>query len=170
REFDLTEHGAYYDKARERWVIPKDAKDKWRAAQQKKVEEALARYAETKAANMAPLGLPLGEKFHNFFTNYESRNRTYDTIRKKRLTWDKHFESIGQKRGGTSEGGEGERKMRPGEERARIPVVEAKRVGGKAVKVVKPEDMVKAFGFRGVEFGNYVNDEDGKHHLVKASE
>jgi len=168
-EYDLTEFGAYYDRNKEKWVIPKDAKAKWREKMQRRLMEDLQKLAESKAANMAPMGLPLGEKFHNFFTSFDSWRRTMDTIRSKRLTWEKHFESLGQQKGRTDGGGKGD-KLRPGEERSKIPVSEAKRVGGKAVKVSKPEDMVKNYGFRAVEFGNYVNDEDGKHHLQKASE
>lgn len=171
REHDLTEYGAHYDRTKEEWVVPKGAKEKWAAAQQQNLTKKLEELETVKKIQAVPLGLPLGEKFHDFFTDYKSRERTFDTIRGKRLTWEKYFadkENAPKRSGGTSEGEE--KPLRAGEERARIPLGQAQRKGGRKSNVAKPEDMVKNFNFRGVEFGNYVNDDNGKHHLIKASE
>lgn len=44
------------------------------------------------------------------------------------------------------------------------------RIGGAQSPVHKPEDLVSFFGFRGVQFGNYVSDEHGFEHLLHSSE
>ena len=167
--YELPRHGATYDPETGTYGGDLDkAAERWRKEKEREIERKEKQIEEYKAALATPIGLPLGQKFVNFFTDYGSRDRTIQTVLNKKLTWEKFFEEAGKKSGGKKTGDEP--KLRPGEERAKVPLTEAKRVGGKKVNVKKPEDMVKLFGFRGVEFGNYVDDEDGKHHLVKASE
>lgn len=105
----------------------------------------------------------LGDKFTNFFTNFDSRRRTFDTIREKKYTWDQFLtEKAKPKEKGKR--GEGVKKW----ERKLLATTD--RTGGKKTPVKKPEDAIKTFGFRGVEFGNWVEDKSGAYHLIKSAE
>ncbi|MDE5055319.1 hypothetical protein NDK25_24180 [Niallia taxi] len=44
------------------------------------------------------------------------------------------------------------------------------RTGGHPSYIEKPEDLISSFGFRGVQFGNYVDDEKAMEHLIRSSE
>lgn len=108
----------------------------------------------------------LGEKLENFFTDFKARVRTLDTIKKKGLTWEQYL---------TPEAKEVQEKEKPkrGDKKAkweRMAVSEHQRKGGKETPVKKPEDMVKHFGMKGVEFGHYVDDSSGLYHLKRSAE
>jgi hypothetical protein len=109
----------------------------------------------------------LGEKLNNFFTKGDSRVRTFQTIHDKKLNWDNYFKP--------SEGGsdEKERSATRGATKKkweRMAVSEHQRAGGRATPIKKPEDMVKHFGMKGIEFGNWVDDASGLYHLKRSAE
>lgn len=108
---------------------------------------------------------PLGNKLESFFTNYKSREATMKTVNKNASEgWDKYLNpETKAKNGGTPKGGENKRWERKAE-------AKDLRTGGKAIKVQKPEELMKDFGVRGVEFGNWVNDSSGKYHLQRCAE
>jgi hypothetical protein len=105
----------------------------------------------------------LGEKFNNFFTDWDSRDRTIQTVNKNtKEGWDKYLTPQAKKA-----------PKKKGEENKvweRKAEAEHLRTGGKPTKVMKPEDLMKDFGVRGVEFGNWVNDSSGKYHLQRCAE
>jgi hypothetical protein len=110
----------------------------------------------------------LGEKFNNLLTSYKARERTFDTLNKKLRgkTWDNYNDASEEKKTATPKPkGEGEKKK--WERKA-----EAKdlRTGGRTTAVTKPEHMLKDFGLRGVEFGNWVDDSSGKYHMKRCAE
>lgn len=126
-------------------------------AKLKKHEEALASFPVE----------ALGEKATNLFTNVESRNRSITTAFKK--TNGKDWESFGLK----AQPKEGETKKPRGSERLkweRDTESDRLRTGGRETNVEKPEDMLKSFGLRGVEFGHWVDDASGKFHLKRSAE
>ena len=136
-------------------------REEWKAEKLRRIKkiEATIKQIEENAKNPY---FVLGDKLIDFFTNYNSRQRTLDTLAKKKLTWDKLLnpEQREKKRETSATRIKWEREM---------PAV-ITRKGGRETPVKKPEDMVKAFNFRGVEFGNYVNDAAGTFHLIKAAE
>lgn len=107
---------------------------------------------------------PLGENLENFFTSYKSFDSTMTTLRKKKLSWDTFFDKDEAK---TGEKKKPESQKKKWERRA---VSEHERKGGRATKVSKPEDMLKDFGIKGVEFGHWVDDSAGKYHLKRSAE
>ncbi len=108
---------------------------------------------------------PLGEKLESFFSDYNSRERTMNTVKKNmKEGWDKYLNpETKPKKGGTPRGGEKKLWERKAE-------AEHLRTGGRKTPVSKPEDMVKQFGIRGVEFGHWVDDASGKYHLQRSAE
>lgn len=109
----------------------------------------------------------LGDKLEAFFTKYDSRMRTIQTISDKKLNWDTYFKA--------PEEGEDEKKRSDikgaGKKKwERMAVSEHQRTGGKETSVKKPEDMVSQFGMKGVEFGNWVDDASGLFHLKRSAE
>lgn len=137
-------------------------KDEWKKEKLDRVNKVKESIKFAKKVARTPYA-PLGEKLTNFFTNYESRDRTITTIAKKKLSWDSYFKQPAEqekpKRGAIKKQ-KWEKEMP-----ARI-----QRIGGRENKVRKPEDMVKTFGFRGIEFGNWVDDTSGNFHLIKCAE
>lgn len=101
----------------------------------------------------------LGKSFLKFFlrAGYKSFINTASKIN----TWDDIF---GKKENGVK----GAKKKNSKWERV-LPERPDRR-GGKPSPVKKPEDLVELFGFRGVQFGHYMDDEKGMEHLVRASE
>jgi hypothetical protein len=138
----------------------------YKAKKQARVDELIKRGKDIEQAKKKPFA-PLGEKCLNFFTNYESRQRTFDTIAKKKFTWDKY---INEK----MKAGKEEKKLPKGEKNKikweRQMPAKIQRVGGRVSKVDKPEDMIKKFNFSGVEFGNWVDDSSGNFHMKKCAE
>lgn len=105
------------------------------------------------------LGLSsLGKKFCNLFKSKTSYRSTISNALKVE-SWD---ELLGKKEKKSS----GKRK--PVWERT-LPE-RPDRIGGAQSPVEKPEDLLQFFGFRGVEFGNYVEDHKGFEHLLRSSE
>jgi ribosomal protein S18 acetylase RimI-like enzyme len=84
-------------------------------------------------------------------------------VEKKHLNWDNYFKQA-------SSEAEKPKKMTTKEKWEKAMPAVIRRVGGRENKVRKPEDMVKTFNFRGVEFGNWVDDLSGNFHLVKCAE
>ncbi|MFC0273580.1 LPD1 domain-containing protein [Metabacillus herbersteinensis] len=101
----------------------------------------------------------LGDKFVNFFTKRKSADKTWETVLSKVSTWDdllakKTVKSV--------------QRAKPLWERT-FPE-RPDRVGGRQSSVLIPEDLMNAFQFKAVEFGNYVSDEKGNEHILRASE
>lgn len=106
----------------------------------------------------------LGDKFNNFFTDWDSRERTIKTINKNMKDgWDKYLTPQAKKAPTKEKGSENKVWERKAE-------AEDLRTGGKKVKADKPEQLMKDYGLRGVEFGNWVNDSSGKYHLQRCAE
>ncbi|WP_374717768.1 LPD1 domain-containing protein [Neobacillus sp.] len=99
----------------------------------------------------------LGDKFCNFFRKESSFKSTL-TNALKINSWDELLSKKEKKRG------------------SRMPVWERTlperpdRIGGAQSPIKKPEDLVTFFGFRGVEFGHYVEDSKAAEHLLRSSE
>lgn len=110
---------------------------------------------------------PLGSKLEAFFSDWSSRENTMRTVNKNAGGgWDKYMESQKKEKvttGGKAVGGENKKWQRKAE-------AEHLRTGGKETKVSKPEELVKQFGLRGVEFGHWVNDSSGLYHLKRCAE
>lgn len=139
--------------------------EQWKADKLKRVNEIKAAIANHHELAKAPYS-PLGEKLTNFFTSSESRNRTFDTIASKKLSWDKYFtaEKAASEAPKEAKGEANKRKW----EREMPAAIQRK--GGRVSKVEKPEDMIKDFGFSGVQFGNWVDDTSGNFHMKKCAE
>lgn len=135
-------------------------KKQWKADKQKRVDEIKAKIAQYHENVKNPYHV-LGEKLTNFFTDSDSANRTIDTVRKKDMKWEDYLDPQAKE-------------VKP--KRNRKAEWERKvddpwfRSGGRASKVEKPEDVIKQFKLRGVQFGHWVDDASGKFHLLKASE
>lgn len=107
---------------------------------------------------------PLGEKLENLFTSYESRESTVRTVFKNsRGGWDHYF-------GNKEKAKNAPKKSTENAKWERKAASEHLRKGGRKTKVEKPEDLIKQFGMRGVEFGHWVNDSSGKYHLQRSAE
>ena len=147
-------------------ISPKERKQRIADIKQKfkeRITKDLERIAEAEVAGKAPF-FPLGTKLTDFFTKGDSRQSTMNTVRAKRLTWDKYFADKQAKKKAPKKESETTTKWE------KEKPAEIQRTGGRKTPVQKPEDMVKTFGFRGVEFGHYVDDKAGAFHLVKSSE
>lgn len=108
---------------------------------------------------------PLGTKLENFFTDVDSRTTSMTTARRNaRVGWDEY---LGKKATASKPKAERGSENKKWERKAEA---EDLRTGGKALKVEKPEDFMKKFNVRGVEFGHWVNDSSGKYHLQRSAE
>jgi hypothetical protein len=106
---------------------------------------------------------PLGDKFEGFFTDYKKRESSLNTVAKNMQDgWDKYLNPEAKKP--TSKPKDGNKKWE------RKAEAEHLRTGGKKVSMNKPEELMKNFGVRGVEFGHWVNDSSGKYHLQRSAE
>ncbi|MFC0476937.1 LPD1 domain-containing protein [Robertmurraya beringensis] len=105
------------------------------------------------------LGLSsLGKKFCNLFKSQTSYSSTIRNALKVE-SWD---DLLGKKE-----------KKSSGKRKAvweRTLPERPDRIGGAQSTVEKPEDLVQFFGFRGVEFGHYVDDSKATEHLLRSSE
>lgn len=101
----------------------------------------------------------LGKKFTQFFRSYNSRKNTLKNVQSKNLTWDDLLEKKTKKSPKT--------KQKVWERQ--LPDNPA-RIGGRKTSVQKPEDLVTIFGFRAIEFGDFVNDDKGHEHIKRSSE
>lgn len=109
----------------------------------------------------------LGDKLEAFFTKSDSRIRTLQTLSDKKLDWGTYFKPSED---GADEKERGATRGASRKKWERMAVSEHQRTGGKETTVKKPEDMVKQFNMKGVEFGNWVDDSSGLYHLKRASE
>lgn len=100
----------------------------------------------------------LGKKFCNFFKSRSSYTSTL-TNALKIQSWDDLLEKKEVKKS-TSRKPVWERNLpeRPD------------RIGGGQSPIERPEDLLQFFGFRGVEFGHYMEDNKGMEHLLRSSE
>jgi GNAT superfamily N-acetyltransferase len=130
-----------------------------------RVKEIEADIAKGKELAKKPFA-PLGEKLTNFFTDNDSANRTIDTISKKKLNWEMYLAEA-RKASEAPPVPKGEANKAKWEDRMPAKI---QRKGGRVSKVDKPEDMIKTFNFKGVEFGNWVDDTSGNFHLKKCAE
>jgi len=93
------------------------------------------------------------------------KQKTFKNSLYKYSSWDEYFKAKNEKKKPTGQGG-GSKK--PVWER-KLPV-EPKRIGGREVEEIKtPEYFREFFGFKGVQFGHYVDDLSGRAHLVNSS-
>ncbi|MFT9600291.1 LPD1 domain-containing protein [Mesobacillus sp.] len=100
----------------------------------------------------------LGEKFCNFFKSKASYMSTLKNAIKIQ-SWDELLEKKEGKKGVS---------RRPVWERT-LPE-RPDRIGGPQSPIEKPEDLLEFFGYRGVQFGHYVEDQKGIEHLLRSSE
>lgn len=137
-------------------------KKQWKAEKQERVNQIEKTIHQWHLNAKNPYHV-LGEKLTNFFTDSDSANRTIDTVNKKNPKWDDYLNPEAKEQA-------------PKEKRDLKARWERKiddpyfRSGGRKLTVEKPEDAVKQFGLRGVQFGHWVDDTSGKFHLQKASE
>lgn len=106
----------------------------------------------------------LGDKLSAFFTSYKSRESSIKTVRKNALGGWEHY--MGEKEKAKN----APKKSTENAKWERKAASEHLRKGGRKTKVEKPEDLIKQFGIRGVEFGHWVNDSSGKYHLGRSAE
>lgn len=101
--------------------------------------------------------------FSELVTSYKKRRTFTTSLFKKYSSWSNYFESNG-KTAGTQKGVE----RKPVWER-KLPV-EPKRLGGREIEELRtPEEFIIKFGFRGTQFGHYVEDSMARAHLVNSS-
>jgi len=146
-----------------KWVTL--TRDEWKKKKLDRVNDVKRDIEFAKKTAQSPYA-PLGEKLTNFFTNYESRDRTMQTVASKNMTWDKYI----SKQKEASEAHKEEKGAKTKTKWEKMMPAKIQRSGGRDTKVQKPEEMVKTFGFKGIEFGNWVDDKSGNFHLVKCAE
>ena len=139
-------------------------KEEYKADKLKRIRETKAEIELARVASESPYA-PLGEKLTNFFTDSDSSQRTMQTVANKNLSWDKYL----AKKGIASEAVREKKKARKEKWTKEMPAV-IKRSGGRATSVKKPEEMINTFGFKGIEFGNWIDDKSGNFHLIKCAE
>lgn len=100
----------------------------------------------------------LGEKFYKFFSSRASYTSTL-TNALKVTSWDELLSKKEKKQCAT---------RKPVWER-NLPERPDRR-GGAQSPIEKPEDLITFFGFRGVEFGHYMEDHKGMEHILRSSE
>lgn len=121
----------------------------------RKAKERLSHIEEANKYNFRILG----DSFKNFFTKQQSVNSTLKAVSKIK-SWD---ELLAPKKSANTG-----KKNKPVWERE-LPE-RPDRNGGRVTTVSIPEDMLRDFNFRAVEFGNYVQDEKGLEHIFRCSE
>ncbi|PGT83261.1 LPD1 domain-containing protein [Bacillus sp. AFS040349] len=122
------------------------------------LQKAEIRLKDINEANLWNFSV-LGESFKNFFTKQQSINSTIKAASKIK-SWDDLLSPKKSKSGRKTNKPVWERSLpdRPD------------RVGGREIKVTNPENMLRTFSFRGIEFGVYVNDQKGLEHIFRCSE
>ncbi|GLO68254.1 LPD1 domain-containing protein [Oceanobacillus kimchii] len=102
----------------------------------------------------------LGDKFTNFFKNANSANTTMNNVLAKVKTWDDLIipKKVNRKKSSNKPVWSREFPER------------ADRIGGEISDVKNPEILMDKFGFRGVEFGHWANDDIATGHLFRSSE
>jgi hypothetical protein len=106
----------------------------------------------------------LGPTFYNRYM------RGGDTWREHRITAKEHDAKNDwswSEAKARSTGGEA-KPVKPKWER-QVPTVVVRKGGVKKPPATKAADFMKVFGMRGVEFGNWVNDDEAKYHVEQAS-
>ncbi|WP_066412784.1 LPD1 domain-containing protein [Sutcliffiella cohnii] len=101
----------------------------------------------------------LGTSFKNFFTKQASINSTLKSVSNLK-DWDELLKTKKSSSTGNKKKPVWERELpeRPD------------RIGGRPINVTKPEDMLRLFMFRGIQFGHYVNDDKAFEHIFRCSE
>lgn len=120
------------------------------------LRNAQERLENMRKANEHYFGI-LGKRFSSFFTKQASINNSFKTVEKVN-SWDDLMKP--KKPAG--------KKSKPVWER-NLPE-RPDRQGGRHTYVKKPEDLISEFGFRGCQFGNYVEDSVGMAHIFRFSE
>lgn len=110
----------------------------------------------------------LGSSFENFFTDQKSLDSTVSRVNAKAKELGNNWDGILSPDDKKTLTAPKEKKNKIKWEREMPEQLQRK--GGRKTPVAKPEDAVKAFGFRGVQFGHWVDDASGRYHLEKASE
>ena len=118
------------------------------------------------------------ESWHNAYKMLGSR---FDTMLKGGgAVWETHYPKAKrgaaddwawhEKSGEAKPKGERKAKERTLPEWERYSPETDERTGGRAIGKVKPEELADRFGFRAVEYGNYVSQDEAAHHTTKAAE
>lgn len=115
------------------------------------------RYLEG-ADNAVPMSM-LGESFKLLFTKQSSLKSTLNSIHGS--TWEEILQD-------KKESGKGKNKRK--EKWKRYMPERPDRVGGQEVKFELPEEMVKAFNLKALQFGHYVEDTKAIEHICRSSE
>jgi hypothetical protein len=123
----------------------------------KGLRDAQERLENMRKANEHYFGV-LGKRFSSFFTKQASINNSLKTVEKVN-SWDDLMNAKKSVAG---------KKSKPVWER-NLPE-RPDRQGGRQTYVKKPEDLISDFGFRGCQFGNYVEDSVGMAHIFRFSE
>lgn len=103
----------------------------------------------------------LGKKFCNFFLKSQSSDKTINNVMAKVKTWD---DLLSTKKSSSNR----KKKNKPVWER-KLPD-RPDRIGGKVSDIRTGEQLMSAFNFRAIEFGNWTNDDIGADHLFRSSE
>lgn len=102
----------------------------------------------------------LGEKFTNFFTKSKSANTTVRKVLESIQSWDDLNKSSKRKTTAKKSNDSWER-----------PIPEnPQRVSERYVSIQRPEELMDLFGFRGIQFGHYVEDAVAMEHLKRSTE
>lgn len=115
--------------------------------------------ADIDKASKTPLRI-LGKSFTNFFVNTSSANSTINNVRNKVKSWEDLLSP----------------KKAPRKRKPNKPVWERKlpdcpkRYGGWISSIRTGEQLMNEFNFRGIEFGNWTDDEKGAEHIYRSSE
>ncbi|NRD80890.1 hypothetical protein HPT25_26535 [Bacillus sp. BRMEA1] len=124
---------------------------------ERQLRRAKERLAHIREANKYNFRI-LGDSFKNFFTKQQSLNSTLKAVSKIK-SWDELLAPKKSKSTG---------KNKPVWERM-LPE-RPDRIGGRESNVSVPEDMLRDFGFKAVEFGHYMEDSKGLEHIYRCSE
>lgn len=128
------------------------------ATLRERIEEKKKKYQYIEKANQLRLS-SLGRSFKNFFRDKSSRTGAYKKIYAVR-SWEDLIK--------TSSKSETREKRTPVWER-HLPE-RPDRHGGLVIQMEKPEEFISMFGFKGVEFGHWMEDDKGREHLFRAAE
>ncbi|WP_337035092.1 LPD1 domain-containing protein [Paenibacillus illinoisensis] len=121
------------------------------------------RMARMTASTCEPIDrywLTLGTRFRSLFLGTRSTRPRYNELIKKAFSEEGQEWKWLEKKQTT-----GERKNRSEVWIRKVPD-EVIRLSQEESGVSKPEDLQRVFGFRGVQFGNWVTDDSGKYHVL----
>lgn len=125
----------------------------------RELEDCRHYLTEINEANRIPLHC-LGEKFVNFFTKSKSVNTTVRKVLETVESWDDLLKKSTKCSKTTQKGTTSWQRPIPDN---------PKRMNGRPVSIERPEELLDLFGFRGIQFGHYVEDSVAKLHLTSST-